>query len=376
MADLRARGLVYDIRYAEQKLVPILNAYQKEGKVAFNREIETPGFYLIDGKIASYKMLYKQPTTNEIKECISILDKLAKTWNQKEIFPTYIKWGLVAPFSFILKNYNWMHWLYPYGWTRTGKSQLGVICALASWRKHNDFTNHRIPFTKFDTEARIGHHISQNTFPIVVNECGALGEDKYKHLVEMIKNLVENKVARGKFTGRHTYSEIPALNPCILTSNTSPLDDPALRARIIPIRFTTEDETTEEQKKEFNSWLKESIDKLGVLGDFVANYILGNQNTLKKDWREIGKILLEQFYKAAGIEKLPEWIGYFVEESQIVDAKQDMLFELRGFFLNVINDAYTKHYRTFTDIEDQGINHASLDERLTFCCFHRNFVLR
>lgn len=99
--------------------------------MAFNREIETPGFYLIDGKIAPYVMLYKQPTTNEIKECISILDKLAKTWNQKEIFPTYVKWGLVVPFSFILKNYNWMHWLYPYGWTRTAKSQLGVLCALS-----------------------------------------------------------------------------------------------------------------------------------------------------------------------------------------------------------------------------------------------------
>ena len=127
--------MVYDIRYAEQKLAAILNAYQKEGKVAFNREIETPGFYLIDGKVASYKMLYKQPTTNELKECISILDKLAKTWNQKEIFPTYIKWGLVAQFSFILKDYNWIHWLYPYGWTRTGKSQLGVICTLAILRK-------------------------------------------------------------------------------------------------------------------------------------------------------------------------------------------------------------------------------------------------
>ena len=54
MANLRARGLVYNIRYAEQKLAAILNAYQKEGKVAFNREIETPGFYLIDGKVASY----------------------------------------------------------------------------------------------------------------------------------------------------------------------------------------------------------------------------------------------------------------------------------------------------------------------------------
>jgi hypothetical protein len=33
-------------------------------------------------------------------------------------------------------------------------------------------------------------------------------------------------------------------------------------------------------------------------------------------------------------------------------AKQDVLLELRAFFLNVINDAYTKHYKTFTDKED------------------------
>jgi hypothetical protein len=128
----------------------------------------------------------------------------------------------------------------------------------------------------------MGHLISQDTFPIVVNECGALGEEKYRNLVEMLKNLVENKVARGKFTGRHTYGEIPALSACILTSNNGPPDDPAFRARIMPIRFTTEDETTEEQKKEFNHWLKENIDKLGVLGDFTANYIQQNQNILKK----------------------------------------------------------------------------------------------
>ncbi len=57
---------------------------------------------------------------------------------------------------------------------------------------------------------------SQDTFPIVVNECGALGEEKYRNLVEMIENLVENKVARGKFTGRHTYGGIPALSACIM----------------------------------------------------------------------------------------------------------------------------------------------------------------
>jgi hypothetical protein len=47
------------------------------------------------------------------------------------------------------------------------------------------------------------------------------------------------------------------------------------------------------------------------------------------------------------------------------------LLELRAFFLNIINNAYTKHYKTFTDKEDQAIKHESLEERVTFCCRYR-----
>ena len=60
---------MYNIRYAEQKLAAILNAYQRKGKVTINKEIETPGFYLVDGKIVAYKTLHVQPTFDEIKAC-------------------------------------------------------------------------------------------------------------------------------------------------------------------------------------------------------------------------------------------------------------------------------------------------------------------
>ena len=269
IAELRSKGLVYNIRFAEQKLAAILNAYHNQGKVTVNTEIETPGFYLIDGKVVAYKTQHKEPTTEEIKECTTLLDELSTKWKQKELFPTYLKWGIVSPFNYVLKEHgNLMQWLYPYGWTRTGKSQLGIICALAIWRKHNDSVNHRIPFTGFDSLARMGHIISKSTFPIVVNECGALADERNKYLVEMIKNTIENKTARGKFIGRHTYGDIPALSACILTSNSAPPADPAFRARIIPIRFTSAYETSDNQKKEFNEWLKNKIDKFGIVGDF------------------------------------------------------------------------------------------------------------
>jgi hypothetical protein len=366
IADLRSKGLVYNLRFAEQKLAAILNAYQKEGKVTVNTEIETPGFYMIEGKVVAYKTHHKEPTTDELTECTILLDELSIKWKQKELFPTYLKWGIVSPFNYVLKEHgNWMQWLYPYGWTRTGKSQLGIICALAIWRKDTDFVNHRIPFTGFDSVARIGHILSKSTFPIVVNECGALSDERNRHLVEMIKNTIENKTARGKFIGRHTYGDIPALSACILTSNSAPPADPAFRARIIPIRFTSAYETSDTEKKEFNEWLKNNVDKLGIIGDFAANYILKHQDILKNDWREIGGIILAELYNEAR-KPQPEWINYIVDESQIANAKEDLRLELRAFFLNEINNIYTKHKRTFED--DDGIKHDSLEERVTFCC--------
>ena len=55
----------------------------------------------------------------------------------------------MAPFSYILKQIDgeqWMPWLFPYGWTNTGKTTNGKI-VLAIWRKHKDKTKHDIGFS-------------------------------------------------------------------------------------------------------------------------------------------------------------------------------------------------------------------------------------
>ena len=58
---LKINGLVYKVRAAEEALPAILNAYYREGKMTVKREIETPGFYLINNKIEAYKAEHKQP---------------------------------------------------------------------------------------------------------------------------------------------------------------------------------------------------------------------------------------------------------------------------------------------------------------------------
>lgn len=197
--------------------------------------------------------------------------------------------GVVAPFSFALRQYTediaFLPWLYPYGRTRTGKSTLGYI-ALAIWRKYHD-SKHKLPFTKADTPARFGDVISKTTLPLVINEVSALGEDKYKHLLEMFKNAIETRIARGKFFQKTDYKDIPALSSCVLTGNPRPPADSGFQSRIVPICFTKEDEHSDEEKKGFKVFFtNEIVPTIGVLGDFTANYVINLPECLLRSNKE------------------------------------------------------------------------------------------
>ena len=124
------------------------------------REIETPGFYLLENKIEAYKTEHKQPMDEDIRKCADLLILLQSKYKRREVFPTFLKWGIMAPFSYILKrdSEQWMPWLFPYGWTNTGKTTNGKI-VLAIWRKHKDRTKHDIGFSSIDNVARFARAI-------------------------------------------------------------------------------------------------------------------------------------------------------------------------------------------------------------------------
>ena len=123
------------------------------------------------------------------------------------------------------KNNNkiWIPWLYLYGSSRTGKTTLGDIsCAIQG--NYQD-EKYKIPFTNVDTVAKLGEALSKSTFPLVINESGALSDDSkyYKNLIEMIKTAIEGPIARSKFVHKTIYTEIPSFCACIFTSNSAPL---------------------------------------------------------------------------------------------------------------------------------------------------------
>ena len=124
--------------------------------------------------------------------------------------------------------------------------------------------------------------------------------------------------------------------------------------------------------KSFNTILRTGLDTLGILGDFAANYILENQEILinsKSNWIDIAKRILVEFFKAAGKE-VPEWIDYFVQETQVQDAALEQEQIVRGFFVKAINEAFSRNYRVLTPREDvdEVITKQTIDNRLDFCC--------
>lgn len=375
--ELQNRNKVIKKGLALDALVAIISAYEGMDKAVINDEITTPGYYYLNRQVKGYETTQRQlgeSDQDQIRECVDVLDGLAQRYRKKAVFPTVIKWAVLAPFSYIKKGENvttdnWLPFLQPYGRTRAGKSTLGVI-ALAVWRKHgnSDKRDHQLGFGNIDSVARFGNAISKTTYPVLVNEVGALASDKYYYLVEMIKHSVESQSVRGKFVEGRYYTEIPALSAMILTSNYPPPVDPAYKVRVVPIHFTKEDSPTQAQKEEFKKWFFEEkrIDKLGGLGDFVVKYFLGNPDLLRnKRWEEIGKVIISEFYNAAN-RQAPEWINYLVEENVIEDTNDETHFELRSFFMDIITNTYSRHIKTLTANRDIVLD-ISFGSRLNFC---------
>ena len=199
-----------------------------------------------------------------------------------------------------------------------------------------------------------------------------LNDDRQKQLVETLKHAIPNQTARSRLMSRSVAEHISALSPCILTSNDLPPQDPAFRRRIIPIYNSKEDEPSRAEIEQFNSLLQNGLDMLGTLGDFTANYILEHQEILintEYNWIDAAKHVLVEFFKAAGME-VPDWIDYFVLETQVQDAALEQEQIVRSFFVKIINETFTRNYRALTPREDidEVINKNTIERRLNFCC--------
>ena len=345
--------------------------------MAINDDIETPGFYWIDNKLKSYHINHPRPSKKKVIECCNFLEVLVTRYRCKEVIPTAIKWSIIAPFNYALKEYtkdsHFLPWFHPYGWTRTGKTTIGGTIVNGIW--HNSASRkYKIPFSSADSEAKLGFVLSQSTYPVTINEVSALADERHKKMLEMIKNSIETTVSRSKHIHKITYVDIPALCACVLTSNSQPPKDPGYLSRVIPFAFTKQDRHTDEERKDFDNLISQRGHLLRIVGDFSANFIMKNPRVLFKtnkencDWKQTAKDIILTLYEQAG-KPVPHWIDYFIEEKQLEDSVDDVRLSLRAFFINMINETYNKYIRTMNDVVIvQSSN--TLQARFSFCCYN------
>jgi hypothetical protein len=322
---LKDRSLIYMSTKSSEALAIMISAFERNGVLIVKNEVDTSGFYFVEGKIRQYNSsnnsnnnTHPKPTSEQIIKCCELLDMLQTKFKNKDILPTIIKWSIAAPFDYVLKQVHkkWIPWLHLYGWSNTGKSTLGDICSCI-WNCYHKTDITILPFTAVDTKARLGEVLSKSTYPIIINEVGQLNDDRYREMVEMFKTAITDTIARKKFVNKTVYTDIPSFSPCILTGNPIPPYDTGYRRRMISIIFTEKDQYSVDKKEEFKNLFTERIkNELQYLGNFTVNYIMEHQDLLldgKKDWKEIAEIILSEMYKTIDGNPPPEWIQYFVK---------------------------------------------------------------
>ncbi|MEM4847238.1 MAG: hypothetical protein QW794_05735 [Thermosphaera sp.] len=339
---VKAEGLVYNSRLVNDVLAAIINAYIRRGKAEVRSEIEAPGFYLVDGKLVSVRYDIKYDV-ERLREALLLLNELAEVWfkHMQDKFATIVKWGAVAPFSFILKQQKqrgegmWLPWLYLFGVSGTGKTTLGKI-VLRIWGLESA---HEKGGGNIDTVARLGHVLSMASFPVLINEPrGALMKED---IVEMVKSAVESTIARGKYV-RGTYTEFPALAPLIFTSNTYLPRDDALLRRFIVITFTYGERIPIERVKEFTEKVEPRLQLLSEIGKCIAAQVKEEPSLLKGEPLKIGENLLAICYTIAGLP-IPDWLDLTYTEPE--DLAEMVIEDFAERLKELVNDTYVRFER-------------------------------
>ena len=367
---LKLEGLVYHSRLASDVLSAIIGGFIRRGRAVIKTEVDAPGFYEIDNKIIVVGYEVREPSVEELREALELLNELTEAWFKHAVdrFSTVIKWGAVAPFSYIYKaRKRGPRWIFLQGASNSGKTTMALIATVYLWGLRE--TEHRKAGAFTDTEARLGHILSSTTFPIVVNEPeGALRKEE---ILAMIKDAQENTKARGKYHGG-VWVEYPALASLIFASNVNLPRSAAIFRRFKVLRFTPRDVISQDRVREFEAKVEPRLPKLKALGQFIASYVL--RNGLGEDPEAYAVKLLEEAYKAAGLTP-PKWLYLEAGVEDVGEVYESIIEQIRAHIFKRVNEEYNR-YVGRVDVEtSEGIDRRyrwqiPLEERLKIVLEH------
>lgn len=372
---LKAEGVVKHRRLIEDALSSLVIAFKRNGKAEIRRELEKPGFYYIDGEIKAVKWEPEEFTKEDLGQALTLLRELREKWfeNWGDRFTTVIKWGLLAPFSYAIKQIRkvtGVHFpdLVVQGKSNTGKTTAGLI-TLHFWNPPYEFLK-ETPVGEVDTRAKHGKKRSETTFQAIVNEVGGIFHNK--DLIEDFKTAVESRIVRGKHI-QGIYQEIPSLRAFYMTSNPPlPIDD-SLRRRWLYIPVSYSERVTPEKAEEFRREVEPKLSELRFIGSFVFSRISDSPELLKKDWAGVATSLLSEAYEFAGLE-IPEWIHEFHKGVTVEEVEENLNEEIRSKLLEDINQRYSRHISRIEVHLDEGVSYSpDLKHRLE-ALLRENFI--
>lgn len=359
---LKSNGLVKSKRYVDDVLPSIIQEFIKQGIADVRTEVETPGYFYDtkNHKIVIVKQDISEPSQKELQDAFEILNDL-KSWfgGQEDKLATCIKWGLLAPFSFAMKQIGgeFLPHLYLYGKARSGKTTMADIILYLHGGPNE---KNEISGTGFNTEYRIGEKVSQSTMPLVVNEPGLIF--RKENLIDMLKNMIDKLSSRGR-NRNNRYVTIGAYSPVIYTSNTFLPDNQALVRRLERLSYNQSEKKGEDDIKLFESEFHMrntrtcKLHKLNALSRFIANEVVANPDTLEtNDWKETMNTLLNSACSDAGI-KYPEWLKQYAKSETLDDLEDEQIEEIRMFFVDKMNYAFGK-------IEVYDENYHRVDQKI------------
>lgn len=339
--DLEEGGYVLNPRILKGVLASVIQIAIDNNLAKIKTEIDNPGFYYDDKKKKLFSINYKiqEPTKEELLSAVEVLDQLGEWFNPHENKLAHgFKWGLMAPFAYARKQLGIRtEWLYLFGRSGSGKTTLGQII-LYLWDKPIDGEN-MVGGTNADNVARLGHHVSESTFPKIINEpAGGFNKDS---VVEMIKTAVDSTTARGKYKGRR-YKNVPAFNPIIYTSNHFLPSDDALLTRLNVISFNHNERKGKEEKKLFEKEFQVNAPKLSKLNKlkhismYFASELEHDMKLLSENWQDIANTLLFRLYKDLEL-KIPIWLKEYCQTQTVEDFDDEETELIRSFILEKIN---------------------------------------
>jgi len=349
---LKAEGLVLSSRIVNDVVAAIVEGFIRRGKATIRTELESPGFYYLDGKLVVVGYRVEEPSKEGLRKALELLDEVATKWFGKVLdrFATVVKWGVRAPFAYAYKQLGkWIKWLYLFGASNTGKTTMAEIATIHMWGL--ELGRHEKTGASIDTPYRLGVVLSQSTLPVVVNEPGpALSKDE---IIDMMKNAVEKPIVRGR-QHRGTYVDIPALAALAFTSNKYFPKDEAFLRRLLVLKFTHGEKIPKEKVEEFDRKVKPRLGELRAIGAFIASYAL--KNGLGEDPEDFSINALREAYREAGLEP-PSWLELEGSLESEEEFYEDIRESIRSFLVERVNEEYSRFVgRVVLDVGDKAVS--------------------